>query len=308
MVPDKIEKFFGYIFFLGLILFIFLSGTTIISLNVSGSSNSTTLTKVNVTNTEPSIYSVTLTPSSVDLNAGGTKRVNCTAFVYDLNGGDDITYANATLYDTSQGYGKTTDNNYRYRNESCSCIVISTNNASCSCLFDVWYYANSGSWECNITAYDSYNIGDTAVSNTITVNEVIGIDSSSEIDYGQISVTQTSDEKTADIINIGNVPINITVRGYGGDDRNNPQNSAMVCEQGTIPIGYEKFSITSGQNYDSMTALSNNTISMGITLPVRTNDTSYDNDKKQSYWRIYIPSSVAGYCNGTIEFFAIDAS
>ena len=305
MVPEAWEMRVNYGIAALVFLFLILAGTTLTSFSVSGADNDTTLTRVNITNTEPDLHGLMLDPVSVDLSPANTTQINCTGYVYDLNGWDDVDYANATLYDYSQGDGPTTDNNYRYRNSSCSCAEVDANNASCSCIFDVWYYANNGTWQCNMTAYDSYGISDTNTSNNITINTVIGIDSQAEIDYGNLSVTETSTDKTANVSNYGNALINVSVRAYGGDtDATNPGNNSLTCDLGNITLPYERYSLSSGTDFTAMTAVTNDSTYMGLQVPVRTNDTAYENDTQLTYWKLRIPLTVGGYCNGTLIFTA----
>ena len=299
----------GLIFFLS--IFALFTATTIMSSDVLGVNNMSTITKVNVSNSEPDLYKVIIAPNPIDLNPGSTYKVNCTGYVYDINGWGDIIKANATLYDTTQGNGGAIDNNHRYQNLSCNCTQFETENfnASCTCTLDVFYYANNGTWRCNMTIMDQHGLKDTLNSSTAVINSVIGINTPSEINYGNLSVTETSEEKIANISNYGNVPINISIRGYGGYDTNNPDNLSMTCNIGNISILYERYSTIRGTSFTDMINLSNITKEIDdFKLPIRTNDTNYGNDTNATYWRIYIPNSVAGSCNGTIEFYATDSS
>ncbi len=283
---------------------------TITSFDVVGANNVSTITRVNITNTEPTLYEVTI-PSSIDLTPGNTTLVNCTGYVYDVNGWSDINTSNATLYDTTYGDGTTFDNNFRYQNNSCTCTQLDAEqfNATCTCGFNVLYYANNGTWQCNMTIADEFGLSDTRNSSYGTINTVIGINAPNEIDFGNLSVTETSSEIIANISNFGNVPINVSLRGYGGTDPSNQNNVSMVCEIGNITSGNERYAPISGVDYNNMINLTNiTTMISNLTLPVRTDDSAYGNDTNSTYWRIYIPSSISGACNGTVEFYATDTS
>jgi len=297
------DKALACLFFLFVFLFVLFTATTMISFDASGANNSITITKVNITNTEPDLHYVFITPASIDLTPGNTTKVNCTGYVYDLDGYADVTGANATFYDSSNGDTGGFDGTYRYLNSSCTCAEVSTYNASCSCLFDVQYYANNGTWQCNMTAVDDYGISDNENSTLFDVNTVVGIDVPAELDYGDLSVTQYSLEKGLNVTNYGNVPINISVRGYGGTtDSDNPDNLSMICAAGgNISMEHEKYSITGGLGYGSMVTLNNESTAMGFTIEVKNNDTAI-NHLNTTYWMIYIPASVSGFCNGTLEF------
>jgi hypothetical protein len=50
-----------------------------------------------------------------------------------------------------------------------------------------------------------------------------------------------------------------------------------------------------------MTALSNSSAEMGFEIQVKDSDVA-SNNQNATYWMVYIPSGVAGVCNGTLEF------
>ncbi len=287
-------------------------GMTMVSFNVLGENNDTTIVEVNISNTAPSLYNVTIADAPINLVAGNTTVINCTGLVYDANGYNDVSHANATLYDVSEGVGDGTtfDNNFRYRNTSCTCVEYksSTYNASCSCFFIVYYYANNGSWACNMTIEDNYGLRDTNTSGAERINSLIGIWSKENINYGNLSVTEYSTEKTLNITNFGNVEINVSVRGYGGTGtsfRKNPSNSSLNCQTGNMSLFYERYSTKSGVGWVNMLNISNaSSLIQNFTLPQRTNDTGHQQDTNNTYWMVYIPSGISGKCNGSLEFLA----
>jgi len=289
-------------------------GITIESYEVIGVNNQTVVTRVNVTNTEPSLKAVVLnsnqTPSNeLDLNPGGTITVNCTGYVWDPNGASDITNVNATIYDYSEGMGTTEDNNYRYINKSCgSCLTVTSTNSSCTCRFSVWYYANNASWQCNMTVADSYNFTSQNISNNMTINTVVGMNVPTELDFGNMSVTETTSTPIPlNMTNYGNVPINFSLRGWGGTNAYSTDynDTALICEIGNISNYYERYAINTSVNFGNMTNITNSSSGIpNFDIPVRTNDTVHGNASNETYWRIYIPPSIAGFCNGTLQFTA----
>ncbi len=299
-----------------------LVGLSMVTSGVIGANQSTTVAKVYVWNTEPDLYRVDITPSSIDLSPGNTTEVNCTAYIWDYNSWQDFSNISASLYDVSVGDGNTADNNFRYINTSCgnsttACIELSDTNASCTCTFDVWYYANNGTWQCNMTIWDNagnaterpYYLNATMNSSFGTINTVVGIGTIDELDYGNLSVTETSTEKPLNISNYGNVPINITVRGYGGTDSTAQNNQSLHCAYGNITLGYQRFAAAPDTAFDDMFNLTNITADVpAFELPVRTNDTNYGNDTNATYWRLQVPLTVGGNCNGTIEFTAYETA
>ncbi|MCK5282028.1 MAG: hypothetical protein KAK00_01335 [Nanoarchaeota archaeon] len=285
-------------------------GLTLVSTEVTGVNNETVITKLNVTNTAPSLYRVTVTPISVDLTPGGTKLVNCTGDIYDANGYSDISNVSGSIYDSAIGDVNIIDKNYRYYNSSCECTQIagSPTNASCSCLFYVEYYANNGTWQCNMTVNDTWGLRDTANSSLFTINDVVGIEVINEIDYGNLSISETSNTIPVNISNYGNLPINISVRAWGGTTEYNAglNSTCMICESGNISIDSERYTTESTVDYADMTNITNTSTNIvGFYLPVRNNDTNYGNDTNTTYWAIRIPTQVSGFCNGSIEFTGI---
>jgi len=279
--------------------------------HVSGANNDTLYAKVNITNTEPNLYSVTINPTTIDLTPGNTTLINCTGLIYDANGWDDIANVNATLYHNNYGDGTTTDNNYRYQNISCESTCNqyegSATNASCSCNFELEYYAYNGSWQCNMTIGDAYGLPSTANSSLSTINTVIGIGVPDEIDYGDMSVAETSSKIEVNVTNFGNVPINVSLRGWGGTNETYPgaTNYTMLCGINNITYGYHRYSTNSTETFANMFNITNTSTGIpNFDLPSRENDNNYGNDSNSTYWQLEIPTNVGGFCNGTIQFYA----
>jgi hypothetical protein len=303
-----------------LVFVLVLTSTSIITLDVIGANitNDTSLAKVYVWNTEPNLTRVVISPSSIDLEPGNTTRVNCTGYVYDWNGGGDVQFINATFYHNSVQSGSADDRNTHYTNSTGTCTQVAGSNTNATCLaaFNVYYYANNGTWICNMTISDKggnaterlYYLN--ATNNvSATINKLLALNVPEEIDYGNLSVTELSSMKTANITNWGNVPINISIRGFAGVNESAPQatNYSMFCEYGNITYGYQRYSVNSSATYALMSNLTNT--STGISnfdLPVRTTDSTFGSDRNQTYWRIQIPLSIGGYCNGTIVFSATE--
>ncbi len=296
---------------------------SVIGVNVT---NATVITRVYVWNTEPDLYNVVISPNPVELTSAGTTVVNCTGYFFDYNGWRDANLTvNATFYDSSMSSaGNANDNNYHYTNSSCvsSCKEISATNGTCACLFTVQYYANSSNWVCNYTiigsggnASERLHLNFTDSMNTSTqINNLLSLSvPATNLDYGNLSVTEISRSIEQNITNTGNIPFNVTVSGYGGTDPTVPGigNWSMRCDLGNISIGNEKFSIFNDTAYASMTNLTgNDTQIANITFFQRTNDNNEElgRDRNQTFWRLQIPLSVGGYCNGTIIFKAVAAN
>lgn len=291
----------------------------------ANTTNNTVLARVNVTNTEPNITSVVVTPSQIDLTADGTTIVTCNISVFDYNGWQDINpnATNATFHIQSVGRDGSTDNNYRYRNESCGVCTQgggSSTNATCECKFGLQYYTNdSSTWICNATIGDRggtqksgsrLNLTDIDVSSAATVTKLLAINTSTSLDYGNLSVTETSAEIVHNVTNAGNINLNLSLRGYGGDNETLGQNVTMICDLGNITFGNQRYMVGSDRNgtaFADMKNLTNQTVITNSTFPARTDDAAFGFDRNSTFWKLQIPLSVGGLCNGTIIFGAVDA-
>jgi hypothetical protein len=332
-----------------LIIALILAGVSFTTNYVAGANNATNRTviaKVNVTNTEPNITAIRidddnpLPSNQIDLTANGVTVVTCNATVFDYNGWQDIMIANvtnATFFINSVGSNAADDNNSHYTNSSCGRCRQATSSeahngdtahsAVCDCKFAVQYYANySTTWTCEFTVRDSggnqvsaleINLTDTeSNSSGVTVTHLLAINTSAVLDYGNLSVTEESAEIVHNVTNGGNVPFNLTLRGFAGSEDLGPDdityNLSMLCEYGNISIGSQRYEIGSDRigatNYDDMIHLTNQTVETNLTFPQRVDDANFGADRNSTVWKIQVPLSVGGLCNGTIIFGAIDAS
>ncbi len=323
-------------------LLIGVSFTTTQVIGATNTTNRTVAAKVNVSNTEPNITSMRLDDgvdptSQIELTAHNATTVTCNATVFDFNGWEDINpnETNATFYIQSMAASGATDNNFRYRNASCgSCRQATAAEASglysqattaiCDCKFAVQYYANdSSTWRCNMSVRDNggyqhpdfrLNLTTFEVSDVATVTKLLAIDTPSLlIDYGNLSVTETSGEIQLNVTNVGNVDINLTLRGFGGDNDSLDypgNNLTMMCDYGNISIGNQRYKLGTEfiglTGFNNMTILQNQTQRTNLTLRQRENDTERTFDTNTTLWRLQVPLTVGGLCNGTIIFGAIE--
>jgi hypothetical protein len=289
----------------------------------SNVSNQSVIARVNVSNTEPTLYKVKIehpldSLGNIDLEAGNATTIICNGSFSDVNGYSDIEWVNATLYDVSAASNSPDNNNTHYTNSSCLQGGITcqqnpeiSSNGSCTCQFAVQYYANPAIWACNMTIVDNSSI--TSSQNASTkLNEIIGINiETATINFGNISVTQVSNLIRENITNVGNVPMNITVRGYGGQDEDTGQNLSMICDPSislaNITFGKMRYSVVSSTPYVNMTNITNQSIRVNFTLPKRMTSSGYGNSSNATYWRLEVPLGAAGICNGTIIFGGLSA-
>lgn len=278
-------------------------------------SNATVFARVNVSNNPPVLYKVVIVDPPIDLNAGTAAVVTCNGSYQDSNGYTDIMNVSATLYYNGTEAGASDNNNTHYTNSSCGpCSVIpgsNDQNGSCLCNFPVQYYANDGGWSCNMTINDSGYVASSENSSSFTINEVLGIQvETTDLNYGNMTVTQVSDAIRENITNIGNVPINVSVRGFGGINETTGQNISMICEDGdNITFNFQRYALSDTTAFANMWNLSNQSRQIiNMSLPKRTEDIHYGNSTNTTYWRLQIPASSSGVCNGTIIFSALDTS
>ncbi len=255
----------------------------------------------------------------VTLNTGTTKNVVCTATVTDDDGYADITTVEAKFYRTSQGDSGADDNNYRYTlsGDKESYCSGSENSGTCTFTFSVHYYADptdlgsiyeADNWTCQVTPSDGGGPG-TADTDTIEMETLMGLSLSTEtIDYGTMGLgtdTEASNQ-TVNIINTGNVRIDIEFDGYGSIDGDG---KAMICTPGSITIGNEKYDI-SDDTYASLDwALTDTAVERDWDVLQRINDPNQEQgmDKKYSYWGLAIPAEeVGGDCTGSVTFTAVN--
>lgn len=259
--------------------------------------------KVNITNSYPSISAISMGPY-IDLSAGTTKSVTCNVSAYDFNGYSDIVSVNATLWDNSTSTYNAVDNVLNhYTNSSCSNITSSGFYANYTCSFDIVFYANNGTWICNASIIDQANFTN-YFSNSSIINPLYALNITPIIDYGNMILGATSNNITANITNFGNMPINISVRGYGGTNPVTGEGYAMICESGNITIENERFSANPLDDWNAKIPL-NSTLKniTGLTVPKSTGGTSWNT----TYWQLYVnqTNNPWGLCNGTVEFTAV---
>jgi hypothetical protein len=253
-----------------------------------------------IPNLPPAVQNVLLV-TPFDLSAGTTAFFECNATIFEQNNVSDIVKVNATLFQNSIGGNAPDDNNDHYTNASCLATANSTYYANYTCGFRLQYYANNGTWQCNITATDAVsNAG--SENKTFIINELLAIEvTPSVIDYGKMEATNIStDDVNMTVTNSGNVPFNVTVEGYGEiplDGR------AMRCETGTIPIGNQRYSANHSLPISSMVPLSSTATEIkNFTLPQRADDFALGLSSNLTYWKLQLPTAVNGLCNGTVVF------
>lgn len=240
--------------------------------------------------------SVVSPPDELDLNAGTTRMIACNATVLDGDGYATLQSVNATLYSATVARTASDDPRNHYTNASCDLVAGSGSEANYTCGFRVAYYAINGTWSCTVEASDGSDFSNRTDSSFMNALFALNI-TPTLIDYGDIAEGETSSERFANITNIGNMPINVSVKGYGvveGDGL------SFNCTQENLSVAATRFSLSSG-DYSAKTSLSSSFIASGLSI-VNTLDgaPSYD----FTFWQVQVPTSgePRGECNGTIVF------
>jgi len=290
-----------------ILLFMFSNFSNAANQHDSNYKNVTVWTHVNITNSKPEILALqvfqetNVSQKNITLNAGSTRLVVCNATIRDWNGYADVVLVNATLWDTRNSTNNATDNNNtHYTNYNCTNSGNGANyTVNYICNFSVYYYANNGTWSCNATAMDTYNKTG-YMGNTTIFYPLYALNVTDGIDYGNVAVEDTSFEKVANVTNFGNMPINLTLEGYGvrqGDGL------AMNCSlSGNITVDNEKYSTVSGA-FGTKTALTSSSI-MVTSFTILKQTLPSTQIINSTYWQLYIPTNPAGNCTGFVIFTA----
>ena len=264
-------------------------------------------TTVNVTNSYPEILNITCNGDNpITLTAGSTQLVTCIVEIRDYNGWDDVISVNGTFYHYLNESSDSDDNNTHYTNSSCT---QGSNDGqylvNWTCSYDVWYYAVNGTWEANSTVNDSYSTIDNDFGNA-SISALLALNVTDVIDFGQLAVTETSPTPVeANVTNFGNVPINVSVWGYGGNESVAGAGFAMLCAIRNITLPNERYSLNSGDAYNVMTPITGASVTIpGLKIEKQTLSSALS--VNSTYWRLHInlTTNPFGICNGTLVFAA----
>jgi len=240
---------------------------------------------------------------SITLNAGSTKMVECNVTVQDLNGASDIAGVNATFYYHLNQSSDPDDADVHY-STACSESGAGSYSKNYTCSFNVYYHALNGTWNCNATALDNQSLTGSAVNST-TIQPLYAINTSTDfIDYGSAAVNEESLEVEVNISNIGNMPVKVSVWGFGGSSPATGSGLAMICQGNNISVSNEKYSETSTP-YQSKNALSSTPQLLTQLIPKK--ESSSNTPLIPSYWQVKGPvldPPVSGVCNGSVVFQA----
>ncbi len=239
---------------------------------------------------------------NIVLNAGTTKRVFCNFTVTDMDGESTILDVNASLVSDQDTYGQTVDPNTLYVNDSCQLKSFGGNQRVYGCGFDLQYFAVNGTWNCTVVSLDNDGLfGNT--TNITTVDPLYAVNVSlTGIDYGDSLGGFLTTKQTENVTNIGNLPIRISVTGYGvfpGDGL------SFDCPTVDIPINYTHFAGngTSGFNEMQQLLVTRQNIAR-VVVPKQTSIGPAP--LNTTWWQVYVPTNVSDtdLCTGSIVFQA----
>jgi hypothetical protein len=265
-------------------------------------------TRVNVTHARPEVLTVTC-DKPITLVAGTYRTVTCNATIRVWSGPSEIANVKGIFWDANNASLNSSDlHTNHYTNATCyQNFTYATYYANYTCNFSVYYNADNGTnWTANLTATSSYPFNGTVTnwssnSNTTIINQLLALNVTSLIDYGNLAVGDTSAAQQANVTNFGNININVSVRGYGNTSNDS---LAFVCQFNNISIANEKYSLNATADFATQyVALSSNfTIVNSLMLPQQQNDSQQVINN--TYWRLYVPPNPFGQCNGTVVFQA----
>jgi hypothetical protein len=236
----------------------------------------------------------------INLIAGSTKTVYCNGTAEDGDSYLDIEKINASVY--FQGYSQSPDNpNYRYSNSSCRLFSGLDNSTEFTCAFEIEYYAQNGTWHCDVTVSDFLNATNISVETT-TINELLAVGiSPGVIDFGALEILQISPiDIEINITNYGNIMLDLNIYAYALFDNDN---LSMDCTKGNISLEYQRFSEISGTTYTVMTPVNNIDSPAFVSFNLQKRVTS--ESKKPLYWKLQIPMYTGGTCSGKVVFAAL---
>jgi hypothetical protein len=282
--------------------------------------NDSIIARVNITNYRPVVVDVVVDDvdpapaDEIDLTSGVTTRVLCNGTVVDRNGKDDILDVNATLFFIGNLSSEQDDRNEHYTNSSCGILKEGDYNRTYTCSFRVWFFANNGTWYCNMSAWDS---GDptqgtgpehNSSTDSTTINELYALDVPPVVDFGELELGADSVNTNINVTNTGNMDLDLDLYSYGGTLRQE-NNLSMICTTGNITVSNLHWDLTADDDaWGAMTAVSGqfrNPTSADLSLAQRLSETL--NQTGETYWKIQAPQYDAkGVCNGTIVFNAVE--
>ncbi|MFH1648113.1 MAG: hypothetical protein ABIA11_00055, partial [Patescibacteria group bacterium] len=264
---------------------------------------------LNPTNQNPSVSNVSLNGGNdIYLTENATYTVSVVATTTDADAYTDLSSIIGRIYRSgvTSTEACTLDNNNCYQS-TCATSSCSGNDCQATCDFDVYFHAEPTStstawadeqWVGWIKAIDSFASSSSATNTAeeVDVMELLGIDiSDTTINYGKLVEGE-------DTVNT-NIPSSIINTGNSSLDIETNSSNMVFGATGTIPVYYQKFSVTSTTPYGSGTAASTSVQEIELDIPKTTSTSS--RQTKSIYWGLGIPiDTPLGNYYGTTSFSA----
>jgi len=246
---------------------------------------------LNVSNNQPPSVTDLIVPSNITVALGAATTVLCNATATD-NESASITAASGRFYRTGH-HGSALNPSVSYSNASCSLQTFNSTSRYVSCLFSLVSMAKAGSWVCEITANDSSSSSSGTVQSWVDPLYAINI-TPDAITYGGYQPGQLTGDKVLAIGNIGNVPIDIALDGYGLVDGDG---LAMSCTIGSMPLANHRYGLNSGIAFASMTPLTDEPVQLA-TFDLAPSNTTYSS--RNLYWKAQLAVPMNGTCSGFV--------
>ena len=261
----------------------------------------TALVFFDIENSAPSVPRVNLNSGrNIVLTEGATTSVLVSGAVADNNSCQDLVSIKMAMHlegaiCASEVDAINSDVCYFYEDMSPaidpSCTGSSDLSYAVSHYFDVYYYANPGTWIATVIAFDSV-ASSSGNSSTVSLNELLSLDVSAIVDFGVLFINATSSGDNMSIItNSGNITSDLRLSGTN-----------LSCASGTIPVNYQEYSLSSFE-YGFGTTLTTRSADLNAVLPAPAYNTIPITDSV--YWQVEIPADVSGVCNSVTTFVAI---
>ncbi|MBU1974944.1 MAG: hypothetical protein KKG59_00915 [Nanoarchaeota archaeon] len=269
-------------------------------------------TQTNITSSLPIIDSIVINSGSyINLTEGSLKQIICNATIVNYNGKDDISHVNATFFRTNgtvqDGLYDAVNNNTGYQHVNCTYAFPGDDafTFSYNCTMNLTYHAFNGSWNCTVFVNNSLN-SPVNGTNSSWIVPLYAINVTDVMNFGELAVYDYSAVRSVNVTNWGNMPINLTIYGYGGEDNSTGYNRSFICPDGpgtNISLGYLRWELRDDNGWVNMTNITIGPARIdNVTIQKQTTDTNIWNT---TYWKIYVPPNPFGACNGTIVYEAM---
>jgi len=245
--------------------------------------------------------------NNIDLIENTTKSVSATADISDAQGCNTITNVTAKIYRSGVTNGKdcTPNNNNCYSVASCTETSCVGTDAVYTCTIDMQFHAeptdeSAEYWRAWVEATDgvytgsNYSPVDAPDVNTLSALNI----NPTTINYETVSPDNLSSEKTIEVQTTGNTAIDVKLSGTN-----------MTWSGNTILVGQQKYSASSGFNWETEGATLDETLTCHELSSGKPTE-SPTNATENVYWKLKVPTGkpAGGPYTGSNTFEAASES